>query len=129
MSFPAYLKGYSITGIGWPWTSAGPKFVNDIEWVNGALESILFTMIRQRKMNPLFGAALLQVVFENQGIVFESLAKMVIERAIATYLPFIDILDIKIEYKNEEKEGKVVIIVEYKFNGKKGSWFGEYGEL
>lgn len=126
MTNPAYVNGYSIVGVGWPWTSSGPQFKTDFDWVDDALTRIIFTQIRDTKMSPSFGSSLIQVVFENQGPVFEALADVSIREAIELNLPFVDIVDLKIEYSSDN-DGQVNIEVGYVFNNKKNIWSGTYG--
>lgn len=126
-TIPAYIRGYSLTGTGWPWSNSGPQFKHDQEWIDDALTRIIFTQIGELKMSPSFGSALLGVVFENQGPIFESLADIAIREAIENNLPFVDVLDILIQYQSDQSEGLVDITVEYRFNNKKNIWDGQYG--
>ncbi len=126
MTNPAYINGYSIVGIGWPWGNSGPQFKTDFDWIEDALTRIIFTQIRDMKMSPTFGSALIQVLFENQGPVFEALADVAIREAIELNIPYVDVVGLEFNY-NEGNEGQVDIEVEYIFNNKKNNWSGTYG--
>ena len=104
-----------IAGVSWPWAKR-PEFVYDDDVVYQAIDDILFTAMKNRKMNVNHGSEVNRLVFENKGVLLQSLGKREISIALAQHLPGVVVLNIDVE-ESEKDTGPVTIKITYRYQG------------
>lgn len=104
-----------IIGTSWPWV-VFPVFVENDDAINISINDIIFTALYERKMNTSHGSEVMKLVFENKGIMLQSLAKREISIALAQHLPSIEVLNIDIIEEEKDTE-PVTITVTYRHRG------------
>lgn len=106
----------ALVGTSWPWKRGVPTWVVDTVVIDNAIRDILLSMIGERKMNNNFGSQLIEVVFENKGPAFVTLATREITLALANQLPIIRVLSVDIRFPKEDDE-PVDILITYEYLG------------
>jgi len=81
----------------------------DIELIKGMLRQLLLTRKGERVMNPSFGLNLDQYVFEPLDITTFEIVKSEIINQIRTFLPFLDISQIKV-FSSDQRGGNTLFI-------------------
>jgi len=104
-----------VIGVNWPWNKF-PEFIENTDVIDTALRDIIFTMLGERKMNPTFGSQTITIVFENRGLMLETLSKREISIALAQHLPSVKVLNIDVEEPEKDTE-PVTITVTYEYLG------------
>ncbi|MFK7771547.1 MAG: GPW/gp25 family protein [Saprospiraceae bacterium] len=108
----------TFLGTGW---SFPPKFdrksktvelVSDQTDINQSLEILLSTKLGERIMLPKYGCDLSDLVFESMDTTFETFITDLVRTAILYHEPRIDMETL--EFENDQNEGKLLIIVNYK---------------
>lgn len=108
----------TFLGTGW---SFPPRFdrklksvelVSDQTDINQSLEILLSTKLGERIMLPKYGCDLSDLVFESMDTTFETYITDLVRTAILYHEPRIDMESL--EFENDQNEGKLLIIVNYK---------------
>jgi len=104
-----------VVGVSWPW-KVFPTFIEGSDVMDQAITDIIFTALGERKMNLSFGSEVMKLVFENKGILLQSLAKREISIALKQHLPVVKVLNIDVE-ESEKDTDPVTITVTYEYKG------------
>lgn len=79
------------------------------------LIQILVTTPGERRANPEFGSRIMELVFENNDELLETLGRIYVIEAIERWLPSIEIQDVSITTDPEVAEdGEVVFTIQYR---------------
>ena len=112
------MEQNNFLGIGWGFPPTFSKhnrsvnMVSDVEDIQQSLGILLSTSLGERVMNPDYGCALENQVFEPITTTFLTKLKRLVERAITVYEPRIDLNEIDFA-RTEETEGLVYIGIDY----------------
>ena len=104
-----------IIGTSWPWKTF-PEFIENTDAMDAAVQDVIMTALRERKMNTSYGSDAQKIVFENKGILLRSLAQREISIALAEHLPSIEVLNIDVEEGERDTE-PVTIIITFRHRG------------
>ena len=104
-----------LAGVSWPW-KVFPKFVYDNDVVTAAIVDIVFTALRERKMNTSHGSQIVKTVFENKGSLLRILAQRELSFVIKRHLPMVTVLNIDVSEGARDTD-PVDIVVDYDFRG------------
>lgn len=114
-------KTDSFLGTGWSFPpefkkeKQGVVMVSDVEDINGSLEILFSTKVRERLMHPAYGCDLSQLMFEPVNLSMLTYVEGMIRDAINLYEPRINLLKLNIDFS--ENEGKLLIEVHYEVRG------------
>jgi phage baseplate assembly protein W len=107
-----------IHGTGWPWNVA-PEWQSNDQLVNSQFRSVLFTTIKERKMNIEYGGQLIKMIFENKGPLLQALARREIMFGANKFLPQLTVLNIDIVEPEKDNE-PVDVTIHWEYLGVQG---------
>lgn len=113
------MKTDDFLGKGWGFPPAFNTVTRTVESVSGekdiqeSLQILLSTQLTERIMRSDFGCDLTPLLFENITVTLLTKIKGIIENAILTYEPRIDINDIYFGSETNDTQGIIRIEIEY----------------
>lgn len=108
-----------LAGTSWPWKEF-PRQIEDLEVVAQAIEDIIFTGLKARKMNLTHGSQVMSLVFANKGVLLTTLASREVSIALAQHLPEVEVVNVDVD-EGEKDTDPVTITVTYRYQGIYGS--------